>query len=147
MRSLSDPLASPLAATATSGSTSSLDVNGDGRISPADALKVINLLAVDKLVQVTTIPTDLGGNPITSISAGTDFLLQTTVTDVRVPTSSFPGVFAAYLNVNYDSGLATISPSATFNFDPFFSVARTFDISTPGPDLARCIGRVVHCAG
>lgn len=132
MRSLSDPMASPLAATGTAGSTSALDVNGDGRISPADALKVINLLAVDKLVQVTTIPTDLGGNPITSISAGSDFLLQTTVTDVRVPTSSFPGVFAAYMNVNYDSALASISPSATFNFDPFFSVARTFDISSPG---------------
>ena len=52
--------------------------------------------------------------------------------DVRTPVTQFPGVFAAYLNVNYDSVLATIPQPATFSFDTFFGVARTFDVSSPG---------------
>ncbi len=52
--------------------------------------------------------------------------------DVRTPDPQFPGVFSAYLNVSYDSVLATIPQPATFSFDTFFGVARTFDVSSPG---------------
>ncbi|MGD9720938.1 MAG: Calx-beta domain-containing protein [Pirellulales bacterium] len=116
----------------SNGKLSYLDVNGDNIISPIDAARVINLLAVDKLVRITTIPTDLAGNPITQIPAGSDFLLQSIVEDIRVPEVTGGGLFSAYLNVSYDSGLATIPQPATFSFDPFFSILHTYDASLPG---------------
>ncbi len=121
--------AAPAAAPATSTNLSFLDVNGDNRVSPLDAITVINALAAQ--VQIHTFATDLAGVPISSVQVGGDFLLETDVQDVRTG-APFPGVFAAYLNVNYDSSLASIATNATVNFDPFFSVARTSDVSTPG---------------
>ena len=127
--------ASPQTSTTGADSTTKpayLDVNGDNIVSPIDALYVINLLAVEKLVQISVTPTNLAGTVITEIPVGSDFLLQAVVQDVRSPVSTTPGVFSAYLNASYDSGLATISPSAVLNFDPFFPVAQTFDVTTPG---------------
>ena len=124
----------------STNSSAYLDVNGDNMVSPIDALNIINLLAVDKLAQITVVPTDLIGNPITTIPAGSDFLLKAVVQDVRTPDPQFPGVFSAYLNVSYDSVLATIPQPATFSFDTFFGVARTFDVSSPGFISAPALG-------
>jgi hypothetical protein len=130
----------PLAATSSStGSSTSgsatkafLDVNGDNMVSPIDAMQVINLLLVEKVIEISVTPTDLFGTPITTpILVGTDFLLQATVTDVRME-PDLPGVFSAYLNVSYDALHVTIPQPPTFSFDPAFPAGRTFDAGTPG---------------
>jgi hypothetical protein len=127
------PMASLAAATSSSTSTSSfLDVNGDNRITPLDALRVINLLATPKLLQIHTFATDLAGLQISSIAAGSTFKIATVVQDVRSPVSVHAGVFAAYANVTYLPSLVSVAPAATVNFDPFFSVARFSNLSTPG---------------
>jgi hypothetical protein len=133
VRELSNDQVTPFASTGPAAPTKSVDVNGDNMVTPLDALRVVNALAVDDQAQISVIATDLLGNPISTIPVGSQFQLRTVVQDVRVPPSEFEGVFAAYLKVSYDSSLATIPTSgATFTFDPFFSVAREFDTSTPG---------------
>ncbi|MGD9635429.1 MAG: Calx-beta domain-containing protein, partial [Pirellulales bacterium] len=87
---------------------------------------------VPQLATISVIPTDLVGNPISQIVVGSDFLLQAVVQDSRNPPATFGGVFSAYLNVSYDSFRATIPQPATFSFDPFFSILRTFDATVPG---------------
>ena len=129
--------ATPLAAQSSDsngGSTPSLflDVNGDNYVSPIDALNVVNLLLTAKDVRITTVATDLFGTPITEIPAGSDFQLRAIVEDIREPPAQFGGVFSAYLNVTYDSALASIPQPPTFNFDPFFPLVQTFDATTPG---------------
>ncbi len=127
------PSASPAATTSSSTSPSSfLDVNGDNRITPLDALRIINLLATPKLMQIHTFATDLAGNPIASIAAGNTFKIATVVQDVRSPVSIHAGVFAAYTNVAYLPALVSVASNATVNFDPFFSVVPTSDLSTAG---------------
>jgi hypothetical protein len=86
------------------------------------------------LVQISVVPTDLGGTLITSIAPGEDFLLQAIVQDVRDPPPEpiSEGVFAGFLNVTYDPSLASIAPAAALVYDPFFIVARTGDVSTQG---------------
>ena len=75
---------------------------------------------------------NLSNQPITSLTVGQDFQLAVFVQDVRTPTPTPAGVFASYLNVSYDTALASISPSATFTYDPFFSITQTGSVSTPG---------------
>ncbi len=48
------------------------------------------------------------------------------------PASEFAGVFAAYLNVNFDAGLAAIDPAADLDFGSYFPLSRTFDVATAG---------------
>jgi len=71
--------------------------------------------------------TDLAGNPITTITAGSDFLLQGTIQDVRAEPL---GVFAAYVDVNYYAGLATAHGSITHG--PNYPFGTSGDTSIPG---------------
>ena len=56
---------------------------------------------------------DLSGNPISSIAAGQDFKITVAVQDIRSPVDEFPGIFAAYLDLSFDSTLADIAPTTT----------------------------------
>ena len=128
--------ASPTVASAASATASPylIDVNGDNRITASDALKVINQLANPLPMTVTTFATDLAGNPISNVQLGQTFLIETDVQDTRSPTSQFPGVFSAYVDLQYTSGLISIggqSPVA----GPDFSLVpsgETLDVSNPG---------------
>ena len=87
-RGSSGPTATPAATTGT-GSTAStspslgaLDTNGDGRITPLDALNVINVLDASDDMFIHTFATDLAGNPISQISENTPFFVETDVQDV-----------------------------------------------------------------
>ena len=51
--------------------------------------------------------TDSLGNPITSTTVGSTFLLQATVQDAR--TADATGVSAAYSDISYNGGLAAVS--------------------------------------
>ena len=53
---------------------------------------------------------DLSGNSITSVLLGQDFKLAAYVEDIRDPEVPFPGVWAAFMNVAYNSSLASITP-------------------------------------
>ena len=111
--------ATPNVATASPAATTNvnyLDVNGDNRVSPLDALLVINQVLNPALAAVSTFPTDLNGNPISSITLGSPFLVETDVQDTRSPADAFPGVFSAYASFSYDSSLAAIETGVTQNY-------------------------------
>ncbi|HEY2838782.1 MAG TPA: Calx-beta domain-containing protein, partial [Pirellulales bacterium] len=57
----------------------------------------------DKLVRIRLEATDLNGNPISSVLGGALFKLNAYVQDLRQPESSSSGVFAAYMDVDFDS--------------------------------------------
>ena len=54
--------------------------------------------------------TDVTGNPLQTLQAGQDFLLQMYVRDNRATPQ---GVFQAYFDLNYDPALASINGSLT----------------------------------
>ena len=87
-----------------------VDVNDDGSVSAVDALIVINkLMAEGEAGNVVTFShqaTDLEGNPITSAAVGQTFVLQTLGQDTR---TSPQGIFAAYLDLDYDESLVTVN--------------------------------------
>lgn len=98
----------------------------------ACALCITSNARAEFKAQISVVATDVFGTPIVSIEPGNPFLLQARVADVRTPTPEFQGVFAAYLNVSFDDGLAAIDPAADFDFDSFFPLSRTFDVSAAG---------------
>ncbi len=59
----------------------------------------------DDLVAIRLATTDLSGNPIEAVAAGQRFLLQASVEDLRDDPA---GVFAAYLDVEFDASRAAI---------------------------------------
>lgn len=137
-RDLSTPTATPLASTGTPTGVRYLDVNGDNRVTPLDLLNVVNLLAAPPQVRITEIITDMSGNDITSINVGQQFKIKTVVQDVRTaPVNG--GVFAAYLNSTYDSGLVTVpftspgaNPDPNIVFDSDFNLVRSGVLSNQG---------------
>ena len=52
---------------------------------------------------------DLSDNVITTIDVGADFQLVAWVNDIRDPAATFPGVWAAFMNIAYNSSLVSIT--------------------------------------
>lgn len=104
------------------------DVNGDGIISPLDALKVINQLNNPDTVRIRLEVTDTNGTPITQIAQNGDFQLRVYVQDLRGVEDG--GVFSAYADVEFDSNLATTT--GEINFVAPYTGAPTGDLNTPG---------------
>ncbi len=109
--------AGQVAASSGSSSTEYLDVNGDGNVTPLDALDVINTLNTSASPQATTFAASLtlqaqdsSGNVITSIAAGQTFELVAYAQDLETNPS---GLATAYLDVSYDSTLATAAQPAS----------------------------------
>ena len=100
------PLAAAVAATAAPRpSPRYVDVNGDNRVSPIDCAQRDQLVGRRQVAcKSPRLRPIWPARRSRSISAGSDFLLQTIVQDVRSPASTISGVFAAFLNVSYDSG-------------------------------------------
>ncbi len=119
----------PLAA-GTGTPTKYLDVNGDGRVSPLDMLNVINELADPAQMSIRVFPTDLAGNPISTIPVGGQFLLETVVQDVRSD-PQFQGVFSAGVDISYDTTYSSHDPNQTPNYDDFWDLNST-ELSTQG---------------
>lgn len=70
---------------------------------------------------------DLSGSPISQVSVGDDFRLNIYVEDLRSVPS---GVFAAYLDVNYDTGLLSAQPIP--EFDSIYASQTSGDLTTDG---------------
>ncbi len=115
-----DMQAAPLTATGASTPRRFVDTNGDNRVSAVDALIVINELNDTEMMLVRTFPTDLMGNPISSIAAGSSFLLVTEVQDIRDPEPASSGVFAAAADIAYSSVLSSIDTGQSVQFGDFF---------------------------
>jgi hypothetical protein len=123
------PAAAPLAAAPGIGKASYLDVNGDDRVSPVDLLMVVNELQDVELLRVETFPTDLAGNPISTIAAGEQFKLQAVATDIRDPLAQLPGVFAAAADVSFNTAFSSIDTGQVVDFDPFFGLVKQASLS------------------
>jgi hypothetical protein len=121
-----------LRAVAQSERRMAFDVNGDRHVSPIDALLVINRLKAEgegsMLSQIRLEVTDTNNIPIPTIEAGQPFRLQGFVTDLTE--RSVSGVFAAYLDVIYDSALASVAGPITYGEN--YLNGQSGDTDTPG---------------
>ncbi|MDA1050594.1 MAG: FG-GAP-like repeat-containing protein [Planctomycetota bacterium] len=84
-------------------------------------------IEVATLVRVRLATTDLLGNPIVSLELGQDFQLHGYVEDLR-PNAA--GVFAAYMDIVYDSTHVEVDGPVTFG--PTFNNGQSADTDTPG---------------
>ena len=71
-------------------------------------------------VSVHAYPTDLAGNPISSVLVGQQYKLQVDVQDIRDPAPQFSGVFAAYTDISYTNAFTSVSGPIVH--DPFFQI-------------------------
>jgi Calx-beta domain/Dockerin type I domain/SdrD B-like domain len=110
-----------------------LDINGDGMVSPVDALLVINQLndGVEPQMQIRLEVTDLGGIPIAQVNQGDSFQLRAYVTDLRTSPPQ-PGVFAAYTDVIFDSALASVTGAIVHASD--YPNGPSGSVAAPGLD-------------
>ena len=114
------------------------DVDGDGFLSASDALRGIHLLAEGearggaewvrvRLYALDALNPDLQ-SPLTEVNAGEEFILRTTVQDIRnengVPVDGNFGVGAIYVDIGYDAdqievkaGTSTAKPGVSTELD------------------------------
>ena len=123
------PTVGPLACK-SSGSSSAMLLSGN-------APELAALDAGSYLVRIRLQASDLAGNPLSSVAAGSDFQLQAWVQDLRGIDDG--GVFAAYLNVDYDPRLASIDRG--LGYSPVVAGSRYrnstgHDTHTPGQIIA-----------
>jgi VCBS repeat-containing protein len=108
------------------------DVNHDQYITPVDALLVLNQLNGEgedhDLVQIRLATTDVDGNEITSIDVGQPFQLRAYVQDLTAREDG--GVFAAYVDVEYNATLASVNGAVEHG--PEYGNAESGDVSTDG---------------
>jgi hypothetical protein len=106
-----------------------IDVNNDTRLTVLDALGVINKLNAQagEQVRIRLVATDIAGNPITQADVGEDFQIRAFVTDIR---ESPEGVFAAYADIQYNSGVASVD--GAIEYDPFYSNGKSGSTATAG---------------
>jgi len=72
-------------------------------IADGTGVGTINDFFGDKLARIRLVATDLNGNPITSVLGGALFKLNAYVQDLRTPADASSGVFAAYMDVDFNS--------------------------------------------
>ena len=122
------------------------DVDGDGYLSASDALRGIHLLAEGEArggaewVRVRLYALDADSpdleSPLTEINAGEEFVLRTTVQDIRnengVPVDGNFGVGAIYLDVGYDADQIQVM-EGTSTAKPGVSTVLDFEVTYKDP--------------
>jgi hypothetical protein len=141
-----------------------IDPNGDGNVTTADLNLVANTidaggsrpvpppnltfpqapaaLGPGDYVQIRLQASDADGALLTSIPAGQTFYVDVWVQDLRL---SPLGVFAAYLDVNYDPSLAAVNGALVAGAD--FSRFIAGDTATPGVVNEAGGGRIASLPG
>lgn len=132
-----------------------------GKVSSAT---VTASMGAGTIAGLNLVVTDLNGNPISQIIQGQQFEVRFFVDDLRTSSASpnpaiiSPGVFAAYLDILYSSGLvqvnsaATPNPNGTIDFNVAFqspyTQGKTGDGLIPGiiDDFGALAGGVVNFA-
>ncbi len=108
------------------------DVNDDASLSPMDALLVINELNAEgedgDLVSIRLAVTNSEGTPLTTLDVGQQFQLRGFVKDLTTRTDA--GVFAAYMDVNYDSTKVSVNGNITYS--PTYSNGKAGNTATAG---------------
>jgi len=126
----------PELASAEPGSTSNAfmyDTTGDGFVSSRDVFQVlqeINGNGEGELYRVRPEITDADGNVVSSVDVGDEFKLSVYVQDQRGADAA--GVFSAYSDVTYDSGLVSVPAGATVTHGTEFDDGANSDIAVPG---------------
>ncbi len=101
----------------------------DGSLTDSAVVRVTvePVIVEDNLVRFRLQPTNANGQPITQIAVGSDFELRVFVEDLQdVP----GGVFAAYLDIEYDAGLASVS--GAIQYGDSYENGRSGTTSVPG---------------
>ena len=110
------------------------DVNNDGHLSSIDVLQTINAMNAegedDALLQIRLQAEDSEGNEITSVEVNETYTLSAYVQDLSGRPAAEAGVFAAYLDVLFDSNLTTVSGDLTYGSD--YQNGKTGDTTVPG---------------
>lgn len=109
-----------------SGTDSFTYTASDGTLT-SNAATVTISVALNDLVRIRLEAASTDGTPIDSISVGQSFNLNAYVEDIR---QTPQGVFAAYLDVIYDSSLASVN--GTIKHATVFSNGRSGNAATPG---------------
>ncbi len=126
-------------------------VDSSGKTTSANVtVHTVEGARLDDAVEFALSFTDLNGNPITAIQQGQRFQLHISVDDLRAPgLPTEPGVYAAYLDLLYNSGLVSTLPGVSgsgFDFDVLFyspyTNGRLGTAGTPGliSDLGAFVG-------
>jgi hypothetical protein len=84
-------------------------------------------LALATVMEVQVEATDRSGNPISEVEVGEEFMLVATVQDLRLQPT---GVFAAYVDILFDSGLVAVNGPITHA--TMYRNGPDGDTSTPG---------------
>lgn len=98
----------------------------DGSLTSTTATVAISVTPVD-LVRVRLEAADSNGAPIDTITTGESFVVNAFVEDIRRVTQ---GVFAAYVDVVYDSAIASANGAISYGSD--FSNGQSGNTATPG---------------
>ncbi len=115
-----------------------IDVNGDGRLSPLDALNVINKInaAAGEQVRIRLVATDIAGNEISTTPVDSDFQIRGFVQDLR---ANAQGVFQAYSDILYNQTATSVDGPIVYG-----DLYKTFpDGNTSTPGLVNEIGSTV----
>lgn len=109
------------------------DVNNDAFLTPVDALLVLNELNAEgedgDLVRIRVGATDVDGNAIETIEVGQAFQLRAYVQDLTARANG--GVFAAYLDIEYDDALVSVDGPIVHNTASYGNFP-SGSLSTPG---------------
>ena len=110
------------------------DVNNDGHLSSIDVLQTINAMNAegedDALLQIRLQTEDGDGNAIDSIDVDGNYTLSAYVQDLSGRDEGESGVFAAYLDVMYDSSITSIAGEISYGSD--YQNGKTGDTSVDG---------------
>jgi hypothetical protein len=106
------PAVSPLATMSYDTTDVPQDVPADNTADPAaatDSGSVVSPLVGTELARFKLEAEDMSDNVITTVNVGSDFQLVAMVSDLRDPAATFPGVWAAFMNIAYSSTLVSIT--------------------------------------
>ncbi|MCA9218104.1 MAG: cadherin-like domain-containing protein, partial [Planctomycetales bacterium] len=112
------------------------DVNNDGYLSSIDVLRTINAMNAEgenhTLLKIRVQPEDAEGNAIDTIGVGEGFNLSVYVQDLAGRDVSESGVFAAYLDVMFDTTLASVA--GDISYGPDYQNGKTGSVVAEGLD-------------
>ncbi|MCA9217877.1 MAG: cadherin-like domain-containing protein, partial [Planctomycetales bacterium] len=99
------------------------DVNNDSIVSPIDVLLVVNTLSLqaegegNALISLRLQVENFDRTPLQNIAVGEEFFLSVYVQDVSGREPADSGVYAAYLDIDFDANLASVVGPITYGED------------------------------
>lgn len=110
------------------------DTNGDGFLTAADPLQVINSLNGEgegELARYRLEVVDSNGDVASTVNLGDTLLLNVYVQDLR-DASEVEGIFAGYLDIEFDSSKVLLPPDNAILYGDVFDNGQSGNADTPG---------------